>query len=124
VHEVLADVGARELPELVVINKIDAAPVDTVERLRRAAPGAIAVSARTGEGIEKLADALAELLPRPEVELEVLLPFRRGDLVNRVHNEGEVLSEEHTGTGTRMRVRVRPPLAAELVPFSAGGVPA
>jgi GTP-binding protein HflX len=124
VHEVLADVGARELPELVVINKIDAASADTIARLLRAAPGAIAVSARTGEGVEKLAAALAEQLPRPEVELDVLLPFQRGDLVNRVHNEGEVLSEEHTGTGTRMRVRVRPPLAAELEPFQAGGVPA
>jgi GTP-binding protein HflX len=103
-----------------------------VARLVRGAPGAVAVSARTGEGVEKLAAALAELLPRPQVELDVLLPFRRGDLVNRAHTEGEVLSEEHTETGTRLRVRVRPPLAAELAAFTtdlgtevtAGSVPA
>jgi GTP-binding protein HflX len=124
VHEVLADVGAQQVPELVVINKVDAASADTVARLLRLVPGSLAVSARTGEGVEKLVASLASALPRPEVELDLLLPFRRGDLVNRVHTEGEVLSEEHTELGTRVRVRVRPPLAGELAQFQAGPVPA
>ena len=59
------------------------------------------------------------LLPRPAVELEVLVPYERGDLVARLHERADVLSTEHTGAGTRLRVRVGPTLAAELSPFVA-----
>ena len=118
VREVLAEVGAHRLPELVVVNKVDAAGPDTVARLLRREPHALAVSARTGEGIDKLIDRIAELLPRPKVEVEVLLPFHRGDLVSRVHSAGEVLAEEHTEAGTRLRALVHAPLAAELKDFA------
>jgi GTPase len=72
------------------------------------------VSARTGAGIEDLVAELARRLPRPQVEVEVVVPYRRGDLVNRVHTDGEVLAVEHTAEGTRLRALVRPALAAEL----------
>lgn len=114
VREVLGEVGAVDVPELVVVNKADLADPQTVQRLLRRERGAVSVSARTGEGFPELLEAVAGALPRPDVEVDVLVPFRRGDLVNRAHTEGEVLAEEHTGAGTRLHARVRAPLAAEL----------
>ncbi len=61
---------------------------------------------------------LDEALPRPDVEVEALVPYTHGGLVSRVHAGGEVLSEEHTGDGTVLRVRVHEELAAELAPFT------
>ncbi|HET9654657.1 MAG TPA: GTPase HflX [Kineosporiaceae bacterium] len=117
VREVLAEVGAEQVPELVVVNKCDAADPEVVGRLLRRERHAVAVSARTGEGIGELVDTVAALLPRPDVEVEALLPYTRGDLVHRVHSEGEVLAEEHTEAGTMLRARVYPPLAAELASY-------
>ena len=114
VRTVLADVGAHDLPEIVVVNKSDLADPDVVARLLRRERRAVAVSARTGEGIEALLAQVAMLLPRPDIEVEALVPFSRGDLVSRAHADGDVLDEEHTAEGTRLRVRVRPALAAEL----------
>jgi GTP-binding protein HflX len=114
VRSVLADVGAQSVPELVVVNKVDAADPDVVRRLLRTQPGAVAVSARTGEGIPALVELLADRLPRPRVEVDVVVPYRRGDLVHRVHTDGEVLGEEHTADGTRLHAHVGHALAAEL----------
>jgi GTP-binding protein HflX len=114
VRGVLAEVGAAGVPELVVVNKSDAAEPEVLDELLRREPNAIAVSARTGAGLEELLDRVALALPRPDVTVEVLVPYRRGDLVNRVHTEGEVLAEEHSGEGTRLKARVGPALAAEL----------
>jgi len=118
VRAVLADVDANEVPEVVIINKADAADPEVIARIRVRERHAIVVSARTGEGLDELRERVAELLPRPDVEVDVLLPYSRGDLVNRVHNDGEVLSEEHVEAGTRLRANVMPPLAGELAPFA------
>jgi GTPase len=118
VHEVFADIDALGVREQLVFNKIDAAEADALLRLRHLAPEAVFVSARTGEGLDKLRSRLEDLLPRPDVEVDVLLPYTRGDLVARVHDRAEVLSTEHTATGTRLRARVAPDLAAVLNPFA------
>ena len=118
VRAVLADVDANEVPEVVIINKADAADPEVIARIRVRERHAIVVSARTGEGLDELRERVAELLPRPDVEVDVLLPYSRGDLVNRVHNDGEVLSEEHVEAGTRLRANVMPPLAGELAAFA------
>ena len=52
------------------------------------------------------------------IELDVVVPYDRGDLVARAHEHGEVLHEEHTAAGTQLRVRVDQQLAAELTPFT------
>jgi GTP-binding protein HflX len=119
VRDVLADVGAREVPELIVVNKADVADPDDLARLLARHPRAIAVSARTGAGMDELMDRIAEVLPRPDVEVDVLVPFDRGDLVSRVHGDGEVISEEHTELGTRLKARVHGSLARELAAFGA-----
>jgi GTPase len=114
VREVLSEIGAGNLPELVVINKADIADPLQIATLRRREPDALVVSAHSGEGIEELLQRLDARLPRPEIEVDVIVPYDRGDLVAAAHSDGEVLSEEHLPEGTRLRARVRPDLAARL----------
>ncbi|WP_018382838.1 GTPase HflX [Wenjunlia vitaminophila] len=118
VREVIREVGASEVPEIVVINKADAADPEVLRRLLRLEPHAVAVSARTGEGIEELRARVDAELPRPSTEVEALVPFTRGDLVSRLHVEGELLLEEHTADGTRIRAMVDELLASALAPYA------
>jgi GTP-binding protein HflX len=118
VREVLGQVGARNVPELVVINKADAATSIELEGLRLAEPNSVVVSARTGEGIDKLLAELDQRLPRKQREMTVLLPYDRGDLVSRAHREGEVLAVGHGEDGTELTARVPLGLAAELDRFA------
>jgi GTP-binding protein HflX len=117
VREVIRDVGATDVPEIVVINKADAADPLTLQRLMRIEKHSIAVSARTGKGIAELLALIDSELPRPSVEIEALVPYTLGKLVARAHDEGEVISEEHTAEGTLLKVRVHEELAAELAPY-------
>ncbi|MGE5762662.1 MAG: GTPase HflX, partial [Mycobacterium leprae] len=114
VREVFAEIDADAVPEIVVVNKADVSDPLVVTRLLRREPGAVVVSAHTGLGLSELVDRIAAALPRPDVEVDVLLPYERGDLVARVHAEGQVLDEEHGGEGTRLAARVSPALAATL----------
>ncbi|SBT53521.1 GTPase HflX [Micromonospora auratinigra] len=120
VREVLAEVGADRLPELLVVNKTDAADEETLLRLKRLWPEAIFVSAYSGRGLDGLRAAVEQRLPRPAVEVHAVLPYDRGDLVARVHRQGEVLSTAHLPEGTLLHVRVNEALAAELSPYRAG----
>ena len=115
VRTVFADIdGTDEIPELIALNKADLADPGDLAALRTRYPGAVAVSARTGAGIEELRERVAELLPRPTIRVEVLVPYSRGDLISRAHATGEVIEEEHTGTGTLLTALVDQSLAAEL----------
>ncbi|MFD7442707.1 GTPase HflX [Streptomyces sp. NPDC059909] len=117
VREVIREVGALDVPEIVVINKADAADPLVLQRLMRIERTAMAVSARTGQGIDELLAVIDAELPRPEVEIEALVPYTQGALVSRVHADGEVLSEEHTSEGTLLKARVHEELAAALGPY-------
>jgi GTP-binding protein HflX len=117
VREVIKDVGATDVPEIVVINKADAADPLVLQRLLRIEKHSIAVSARTGRGIPELLALIDSELPRPAVELEALVPYTHGKLIARAHTEGEVISEEHTAEGTLLKARVHEELAAELAPY-------
>jgi GTPase len=114
VREVLAEIGAGDVPELVVINKADSADPIEVEGLRLTEPQSVVVSARTGDGIDQLLAAIERLLPRQYREVRVVIPYSRGDLVSRAHDEGEVLAVAHSGDGTELTARVPFGLAAEL----------
>src|SRR5690606_31172789 len=90
VRAVLADIpGALDVPELVVLNKVDLASAEAVTRLRSRESSAVAVSAHTGEGLDKLVAVVAERLPRPDVVVDLVVPYDRGDLVSRAHSDGE-----------------------------------
>jgi GTP-binding protein HflX len=119
VREIFTDIGAGNVRELIVVNKIDDADEVVLGRLRRKEKHSVFVSAKTGAGLGDLLAALERDLPRPEVEIDVLVPYSRGDLVARIHDEGEILSEEHTGDGTVLSARVSPTLAAELEALAA-----
>jgi len=119
VREVLAEVGADKITELLVVNKVDAADEETLLRLKRTWPDAVFVSARSGLGMDELRKAIEVCLPRPAVDLRVVLPYDRGDLVARIHRKGQVVSTRHTDDGTELRVRVDEQLAAELAPFTS-----
>jgi GTP-binding protein HflX len=114
VREVLGQIGASNVPELVVINKADAADPIDLEGLRLAERGAVVVSARTGAGIAELQHEVERLLPRRDREISVMIPYERGDLLSRAHQEGEVLNVAHGQDGTELVARVPPGLAAEL----------
>jgi GTP-binding protein HflX len=114
VREVLAEIGAAGVPELVVINKADDADPIEVEGLRLTEPQSVVVSARTGDGIDALLAEIERLLPRQYREVSVVIPYSRGDLLSRAHEEGEVLEVAHGGHGTELTARVPLGLAAEL----------
>jgi len=117
VREVLAEVGADTLPELLVINKVDAADEEVLLLLKRLWPDAIFCSARSGTGLGDLRLAIESRLPHPAVEMHVRVPYDRGDLVARVHGRGEVLWSGHSEDGTALHIRVDEALAAELRTF-------
>jgi GTP-binding protein HflX len=119
VRAVLADVDAADVREVVVVNKADAADPEVLDRLRRHERHSVIVSARTGEGLEELRTLIAEELPKPTIDVDVLLPYDRGDLVSRLHDEAEVISCEHLHHGTRVKARVHPDLAGELAAYAA-----
>ena len=117
VREVLAEVGAADIPELLVVNKLDAVEPERLLQLRSDWPDAVFVSARSGEGVDRLREAIELALPQPDVALRVCVPYVRGDLVSKTRERGEVLSTEHSSEGTVMTVRVDQALAGELHPF-------
>ena len=118
VREVFADIHADKVPELVVINKADAADPMVIARLRAREPHSVVVSARTGEGIAEALAAVEAELPRPGVEFDALLPYERGDLLNRIHQHGEIESLEHTADGTLVRGRANADLAHDLAAYT------
>jgi GTP-binding protein HflX len=105
------------VPEVVVINKSDAADPLVLSRLQRQEKHCVLVSALTGAGLPELLQVLEDEVPRPNTLVQVMLPYAEGSLVSRIHSEGEVLTEEHLEEGTRMEARVKPALAAELATY-------
>ena len=117
VRGVLADVEAHDVKEVVVVNKADVADPEVLDRIRRNEKHSITISARTGAGLAELRELIARELPQPDVDVDVLVPYSRGDLVSRVHETGEVLASEHVAEGTRLTARVGAELADDLSPF-------
>jgi GTP-binding protein HflX len=104
VRDVIGEVGARDLPEIVVFNKADLVDDDRRLVLRGLEPDAIFVSARTGEGIDELRERIAERLPQWDVELNLLVPYDRGDVVALAHQKARVLETEYEEDGTRIKL--------------------
>ncbi|WP_143222704.1 GTPase HflX [Actinomyces oris] len=122
VRTVLSEIpGALDVPELIVLNKIDLADAVTLAALRTGLPGAVAVSARTGEGIEELRARIEQMLPHPQVSIDVVVPYSRGDLVSRIHAEGEIDTVDYVETGTHVVAHVGAALAAQIEGAAAGG---
>jgi GTP-binding protein HflX len=106
VRRVLGEIGAGDIPEILVLNKVDELPGSQRARLARRHPGSIAVSALTGEGIDELERFLDERLPHPPVEVELLVPYGREDITARLYRDAEVRSTRHDPAGTVVHARV------------------
>ena len=119
VREVFGEVDALGVPEIIVINKSDVADPLVIARLLAREPHSVLCSARTGEGIDELLVAIERDLPRPEIVVDVVIPYDRGDLVNQIHLHGEIDSIDHTAAGTHVVARVNDDLAGALDSFSS-----
>jgi GTP-binding protein HflX len=130
VRDVLAEIGAGEVPELVAFNKVDriddgVAPAVPLDVLQARHPGSVGLSALTGEGIDRFLTALADRLRALESVVELRVPYDRGDVLAALHREGEVLVEAHEDEATRVRARLDPAAAARFRDFAVGeGEPA
>ena len=117
VREVISEVGANNIPELIVFNKIDLVDETTRIALRAMESNSVQVSSRSGEGLDELQQRIAELLPKPNVLIELLIPYNRGDLVSRLHLNSQIKSLDYLEDGTHVIAYVAPDFAAELQPF-------
>jgi GTP-binding protein HflX len=106
VHSVLREIGADEIPEQLVFNKTDVADPVAVRRLLELHPEAAATSAVTGAGTDGLGRAITERLAESSDDIEMVIPYDRGDLVALAHDIGRVAETEHTGAGTRISASV------------------
>ena len=114
VRKVLADIDAHNIPELVVINKADAADPFVIDRIKLHEKNAIAISALTGEGIDELVALIEAQLPHPQLDIKATIPYDRGDLLARAYREGNVLSRTDTEAGTVIIAKVPEALANML----------
>lgn len=114
VREVLAEIDATHLPELIVFNKADIADPLTIDEMLRKYPESIAVSAATGLNIDLLLQAVEAKLPWPQVDIKATIPYDRGELLAKVYREGQVLSRTDTEQGTVVVARVPQGIAAAI----------
>jgi GTP-binding protein HflX len=118
VQEVLGEIGAADRPTLVVFNKADLMDPGARSQLLARYPHAVVCSALTGEGLEDLKQRVATEAARQAVTLTLLVPYERGEIVALAHEQAQIVSEEHTGEGTRMVVRAPRQVAGRLEPFA------
>ena len=114
VRQVISEIGGSEIPEIIAINKADVAKPEVIMALLRQEPNAFAFSAKTGFGVENLLRAIENSLPHPNIEIDTVIPYTRGDLVNEIHERGEVLEEEYRPDGTYLRALVDDRLAKRV----------
>ena len=111
VREVLEEIKANNIPEIIAINKCDRITDETMGNLKRTFPEGIFVSAHSGMGIDALLKAIDDRLPDPSVEVMLTIPYSRGDLLAKVHEDGKVLKTEHNDVGTQVHAFVPSELA-------------
>ncbi|MDE0131749.1 MAG: GTPase HflX [bacterium] len=117
VREVLGEIGADSVPTIIVVNKIDEASPAAVQRLLGTAETAVAVSALTGEGTEKLMETLTQWLNARSSTISVRVPYARGDALAALHRKGEVLSSKEGPDGMDLVVRLPPDQVSRFSDF-------
>jgi GTPase len=104
VRDVLAEIGVDRVPELLAFNKADLAP-DEAQRLCAVHEGSVALSATTGEGIDRLLGTIGDRLRSLTTLVELIIPFERGDVMAEAHRAGEVLDEAPGEGGMHVKGR-------------------
>ena len=118
VHKVLDEIGGLDKPMLYVFNKIDKENgANAARRLARQFPKSVAVSAKTGEGIDLLFDELADCLKGRKVTLRLSLPLSEGKLIAALQKSASILEQDYEGGTADLLVRVSPQLAAQCRAF-------
>jgi GTP-binding protein HflX len=120
VREVLGEIGAHDVPELLVVNKADLDP-DGAKRVAHDHDGSVVVSAATGEGIDVLLRTVADRMRALATVVELLVPYERGDVLAAIHREGEVVSTANEEHGTRVRARLAEASAGRLAQYVVAG---
>lgn len=116
VHEVLGEIEASDVPELIVFNKVDVDP-GVAKELVASHPGSVAVSARTGEGADVFLRTISDRLRSLSVVYELVVPYDRGDILASIHREGEVVSTGDGPTEWTIRARLSDASAGRLSDF-------
>ena len=121
VEEVLGQIGAQDIRRVLVFNKCDLLDAEELDALRARHAQAQFVSAATGEGIEALVEHVARVASASDARLDVLVPYKRGDLVSLAHERCRILSETHEEEGTRLVMLAAPSFAEAFRPFVVDG---
>lgn len=121
VEEVLGQIGAQDIRRVLVFNKCDLLDAEELDALRARHAQAQFVSAATGEGIEALVEHVALVASASDACLDVLVPYKRGDLVSLAHERCRILSETHEEEGTRLVMLAAPSFAEAFRPFVVDG---
>lgn len=120
VGAVLDEIGAGDIPRLAVMNKVDLLDDDARVALRGSRPGALTVSAATGEGLDELRHALAEAARARLEPLDVTIPYAQTGLIASVYADGREVTQESMDEGTRVRALIAPATAARIRAALAG----
>ena len=118
VERVLDEIGAGDVPELIVVNKVDRDPA-AVAGVAADHPGSVVVSGRDGTGVDGLVAAIADRLRVVTEEVELLVPFERGDVMAALHREGEVVVERAGEGGMRFTARLEPDAVRQFAEYVA-----
>jgi GTP-binding protein HflX len=118
VREVLHEIDASTIPEILAFNKSDLMSDTARHRLENLYPDGVLISARNGAGLPHLAERISDTLKRQMVALVLEVPYDRGDIIAAAHQVGEVLVEKHDDQGTIIEVRVPQAVATRFLEFS------
>jgi GTPase len=117
VDGVLAEIGADDLPRLIVLNKIDRCDEVTRRRLRNRYPGAVLVSAETGEGIDELVVEIGRRFAGRFERVELLVPYGRGEVLGELYDLGSPIEREEEADGVRVRAHLPKGIAERYAEF-------
>jgi len=118
VEDVLAEIGAGDVPRLLVLGKIDCLDEEARAELRHRHPEAIQISSLSGEGLPDLTEAIEQEFARRLRAVELLIPFSEGARLAELHEIAGDLVREDTPQGVRVSVRLPPPVAERFSPFA------
>ena len=121
VREVLDSIGAGHIPEMLILNKADLADQATAARMQRLYPDAVTVSSTDGIGLDELRGRLVDHLARGSQQVELLVPYTRGEVLGQLRREAEVLAEHHRADGTLLSIRLPRDRADRYREFAVSG---
>jgi GTP-binding protein HflX len=120
VHDVLQEIGADQVSQLLVLSKADMIAEERRRELALRHPGAVLVSALTGEGIDTLTQRIEEEFARTLVDVELLIPFDEGTHLAELYEAAGDLEREETPDGVLVRVRLPAGVASRYERFELG----